>query len=361
MKSNHSITHFELSNFLASGAFFRRADKYFLFAGLRTCSGDGKSQANSVTYYDFYETGKNRKYVADRFYELSRDEFYHLLGGYLEQVLLSSSHQNEYEWTNPREQDFQDSYSRIMTLISQGQITKAVPVGFARCQAEFSLGAQVKALLHLLKLDSALYPYGFWADGVGSIGATPELLFEVEGLQLQTMALAGTLPKGSSTTAADLMKSTKDLYEHQLVVQDLFQVLKSLGSVRFYGPSILELPMLFHLITRFSVELHEEHSASRFVQWLHPTPALGVAPRGYGFRWMQDLPGQEERQGFGAPLLFEFGENKSVCLVSIRQLQWGPFGMKIGAGCGIVKESQFQVEWRELLRKIDSVRQVLGI
>jgi FtsP/CotA-like multicopper oxidase with cupredoxin domain len=59
-----------------------------------------------------------------------------------------------------------------------------------------------------------------------------------------------------------------------------------------------------------------------------------------------------------------------VALVCIRNMMWsrlnqntdGPkIELKIGAGCGLVQDSQLEREWGEVLLKINSVKRILGI
>jgi menaquinone-specific isochorismate synthase len=105
-------------------------------------------------------------------------------------------------------------------------------------------------------------------------------------------------------------------------------------------------------------------TAAEWMKWLHPTPALGVAPRNYGYQWMKALPEQSERQLFGAPICFTFKKQgseqvQSVSLVMIRSVFWSRNFVQVFAGCGIVRESILEKEWQELLAKLDSVDKML--
>lgn len=50
-------------------------------------------------------------------------------------------------------------------------------------------------IFHLIRAPDHLNVYGIWDSRQGVLGATPEILVEIENQTLSTMALAGTLPK----------------------------------------------------------------------------------------------------------------------------------------------------------------------
>lgn len=263
-------------------------------------------------------------------------------------------------WKEPARADFDGAFARVQNLISQGQIDKAVPVVFARASGEVGAARKARWLLEALGAPEVLWPYGFWTADEGVLGVTPETLFRVEGRRLTTMALAGTLAK-SDGSAEDLRRSQKDQHEHRLVVEDVRAQLGSFGHVRVAATEILELPKLWHLKTEIAVELDERAECEALVRRLHPTAALGVYPRQFGWRWMRELPGQTGRARYGAPLTFELGDERALSLVAIRNVQWSGGELSLGSGCGLVKDSRLEAEWIELERKRQSVLHALGM
>lgn len=214
-------------------------------------------------------------------------------------------------------------------------------------------------LLHLLQAPSSLYVHGFWNTDGGLLGATPETLFVIRGKQLTTMALAGTCPKSDSERPS-LLEDPKEREEHDLVTQDIVQVLSAYGRVHSEGPFLLELPTLWHLKTNIELTLQKPVDPRELIRRLHPTPALGVFPRAAGYQWLREEPGQEGRARYGAPFAFIFPD-EVVCLVAIRNLQWNKEESLIGAGGGVVAASELEREWRELRKKRESVKKILGL
>jgi menaquinone-specific isochorismate synthase len=264
-------------------------------------------------------------------------------------------------------QGFSRSFQEIQRRIGQKGLRKAVPVVCSKTASlkVEKLGLRSQLMFKSLKHSAPLVPFGFWTDqGQGILGATPEILFRRKGLQVETMALAGTLAKSAhlqSQDIQDFLKDPKERHEHQLVIDDLQAQLSQLGKVSVGETGVLELPTLFHLWTPLKLELDHSGSDLELMQILHPTPALGVAPRSAGLDWMRDLPDQKDRGLFGGAILFPLGPDESLCLVMIRNLQWENDIYSVRVGCGIVGPSQEEKEWTELQNKTESVFRVLGI
>ncbi len=263
------------------------------------------------------------------------------------------------QWLEPSIEEFQTtSWLEIQKGFSERGLRKAVPVVFARTRGRVSIESVLK---RLVTQPPQLFPYGFWGEQEGMIGATPEILFAVgqNPDNLQTMALAGTRGKGDR--AAELLLSdAKERHEHQLVVDDIKEQLARVGDVRCGETGVLELPSLFHLHTPIEAKLHKRLSLLDLVECLHPTPALGVSPRSLGFLEMKlwDLP--QRRGRFGAPFAAVWPEGMHA-LVAIRNVEWSGEEIRIGSGCGIVPESRLEREWKELALKRESVKRMLGL
>ncbi|MBS1969839.1 MAG: chorismate-binding protein [Bdellovibrionales bacterium] len=266
-------------------------------------------------------------------------------------------------WEPAELESFSASYRTILERIHHGPLRKAVPIVFEKSTETLSPARMIAILKDLLKAPPNLYVFGSWQKGKGILGATPEVLLKQEGHTLKTMALAGTCPKEDAADRTSLLEDAKERHEHDLVVQDIVQSLEIYGKLQTQGPTILELPALFHLKTDIQCEIPSLKDFSFFnaCRALHPTPALGVSPRDYGYEWMKSLPEQRDRRGFGAPWGLSWSKDEALCLVAIRNIQWDPAGSRIGSGCGIVAQSDLKQEWRELFQKRNSVKQALGL
>ena len=95
---------------------------------------------------------------------------------------------------------------------------------------------------------------------------------------------------------------------------------------------------------------------------LHPTPALGVYPRGEaGSAWLAGIDPDGERGRFGAPFGLRWPSGAGRCVVAIRNLQYRAGRLDIWAGCGVVSQSRYEDEWQEVLDKMQAVRALWGV
>ena len=359
MDRQNSITLQSFTNLLATGALLRHEGMWTLIEGPFTPVKNANNPGISVFWPDFYDLENQPLWQGKRTFLLSTQEFKTLCESYLQSQPLTRPQLAGTSWQEPKKEDFAVAVEAMLAKIHRGEIHKAVPAVFARNSQTVNSADLVQMILHLLNAPPSLYVYGFWQNGSGVLGATPEVLFDFSKNVLRTMALAGTAPK-SDTQRTSLLQDPKEMQEHQFVVEDLEKKLSHLGTVTCRGPHILELPTLFHLKTDIEVRCDQTPDFYQLTKDLHPTPALGVAPRAVGYRWMAAYPGQEGRRGFGAPFAF-FQQDRALCLVAIRSLQWDSQESMIGSGCGIVAESELEREWKELFHKRLSVKKILGL
>lgn len=361
MKRQNSITQTDFSNFLQAGALLRYGSDWILGFGGYKLVAPIKNDEISVFCPFFYDIEEAKAVQFQAEARLTRVEFLNLCRQYLETVSDKGHFWDQTEWQDPDMADFAKAFSHTMQLIGQGQIDKAVPYVAAKAKGTLPTVELVKCFLHLAEAPASLHVYGFWTNGEGFVGATPEILFEKKDQAITTMALAGTLAKTSTGRGDNLLKDKKELQENQLVVDDIKQQLRALGRVKTYAAEILDLPTLWHLITHIELTLDEDIPVIDLVKRLHPTPAMGVAPRRFGWRWMREWPQQSTRGHFGSPFLMKVDENHWMCLVAIRNIEWTQSHMFIGSGCGVVKNSELEREWLELFYKRQSVKKILGI
>ena len=131
-----------------------------------------------------------------------------------------------------------------------------------------------------------------WTYGVdGLVGATPEMLIQVEGRTAQARVLAGTLDRrdadglaGSPLEFAErvLAGSEKQRHEHDIAIQSLTTQLAPFSEAMnaHSEPFILELPNVWHLASDVKAELTEVGGPRPHV----PRPDQRPASHGGGLR-----------------------------------------------------------------------------
>lgn len=274
---------------------------------------------------------------------------------------LSKQKQLKNEWNQPSFAQFEETFKEIKKIFDLGMLKKAVPYVFTEADLSFNT-VQVQASLQkslLYASENPVHIYGFWDENEGIFGASPEILFNYtkqEGV-LETVALAGTK---SHTDPNHLMNDEKELLEHRLVIEGIYQSLSHLGTVIREQTQILNLPNLSHLKTPIRLKTAHPMDFRSMVKALHPTPALGAFPKQEGWKWLYAYEQKLPRQRYGAPIGY-VDETFAKCIVGIRNVQWEKKRARIGAGCGVVPESSLTKEWQEIHLKILSIKEMLSL
>lgn len=255
------------------------------------------------------------------------------------------------QFSQPSEEAFIERTKSLLDSIARQEIRKAVPVEF-----EIATSHSNEIPISSLPSSPQLFPYGFWTEEEGMLGATPEILFQLEGLNLKTMALAGT----ASLESPSLLENAKEMHEHRLVIEDIQNSLKPFGEVKIGDTQEKLLPTLKHLFTPIEVSLREAVAPEKLIPALHPTAALGGFPRAEARQWLSEQPEASMRRRFGAPFGYVDGDS-ALFLVAIRNIQRFDEKIWLGSGCGVVEGSQPEREWEELKLKRRSVREMLGL
>ncbi len=270
------------------------------------------------------------------------------------------------EWGQPDEERFAAGYRTLAARLERGSLRKGVPITVmtAPVRAEDAPALFSHLLGRVPSLPPSLSAYGFYRPasetGTGSpeflIGATPEILFDVEGdRRLATMAVAGTRRAGG--TGVNLDESAKDRDEHQTVVDDLIAQLSDWGRPTASAVEVRSFGELEHLAVDIRLEADRALDFEGIARRLHPTPALGVYPRcEEGAAWLAGIDPRGDRRRFGAPFGLRWPSGGGRCLVAIRSLQYHDGRLEIWAGCGVVPQSRYDAEWQEVLDKMHAVR-----
>ena len=262
----------------------------------------------------------------------------------------------EIVWDDLEPEGFARVFAEINEMINRGMIEKSVPVA-AECGRVIGSGEAM--IGNMSRLGAPFYSYG-WSEGDhGFCGGTPELLFELDGRQLNTMALAGTAKEDERDVFA---VDAKEIREHEFVAQTLVAKLSDIGHVKRGDRSIMDLGQLVHFHTSIEVELLASRGIDDLIRRLHPTPALGPLPR--TAETLEMLAEWRERLScpahFGAPFgLLVDGVFRSV--VAIRGVHWQGDQLAIPSGCGVIEASRLVNEWRELRLKREAVKTIFGL
>lgn len=260
-------------------------------------------------------------------------------------------------WRGFDEAGFASSFAKVQDAFRRGELRKAVPAVFESSDRPVDSTERARALRALANLPAGLMPYGFWNETGGVLGASPELLFENDGIEIHTMAVAGTARSGAAPD--EMLDDPKERVEHRVVLDDLVAQLSPLGSVSRGATRLWRIGILSHLRTDLRLAPRTPVAFDDLVARLHPTPAVGTAPRDHWREWTAQLD-CGPRGRFAAPFGLLLPGGTTRCLVAIRNVQWDTDSARCGAGCGLVPESNLQSELAELRLKLAATRGNLG-
>lgn len=230
--------------------------------------------------------------------------------------------------------------------------------------------ARVPPLDHVLEWLAARYPdaavFAVRRPGISLVGASPERLLGLDYGLVVADALAGSAPRATCDDADQLLGGTllgdpKELAEHAVVVREILSALEPLCTalVASHAPSLLRLPNVQHLASHVHGRVRPEVGVFELLERMHPTPAVGGAPRAAALDWLR-RHGEAERGWYtgGVGWLDDAGGDIWVALrcAAVRERT-----ASLYAGAGIVTGSDPAQELRETGWKLQAMLEALAV
>jgi salicylate biosynthesis isochorismate synthase len=208
--------------------------------------------------------------------------------------------------------------------------------------------------------------FAFVRGGTTFLGATPERLVRTSGRRFETVAIAGSVARGSDAAADErfaeaLLASEKDREEHAVVVDglraDLAPIVEDLAIAPV--PEVLRLRRVQHLATAITGTTRDEAGLLALAGRLHPTPAVGGAPRATALEMIDEHEGFD-RGWYAGPIGWLGADGDGELMVALRCGLIAGRTATLFAGCGIVADSQPEREWDESRLKLRTMVDALG-
>src|SRR5579885_1994860 len=197
-------------------------------------------------------------------------------------------------------------------------------------------------------------------------GATPERLICSQDGQLQTIALAGSAPRGATDEedqrlGEELLRSEKNQGEHNIVVATIRDALAALCSKVQVAetPHLLKLKNIQHLETPIVGELLPGRCVLEAIEDLHPTPAVGGFPRLPTLAAIRENE-QLDRGWYAGPIGWIGASGNGEFAVALRSALVNGNEATLFAGCGIVADSNPESEYAESCLKLQVMLRGLG-
>lgn len=267
----------------------------------------------------------------------------------------------------PEAPQWRDSVARLAGAVGRGRLDKAV---LSRRVALTGTGP-IDVAAALSRLGESAPESTLFAVTRGSatfMGATPERLVSLEGRVLRTMAMAGSTRRVSDPTADDelaarLVGSDKEREEHAVVVRMVRDALTPLVEDLLVParPEVERFRHVQHLVTPISGRLRGDVDADvlALVARLHPTPAVGGAPRDLALELIAEEE-PDDRGWYCGPLGWIDRHGDGEFVVALRSGLISGSEATIFAGCGIMADSDPEREWEESATKLLALGSALG-
>lgn len=272
--------------------------------------------------------------------------------------------------TTTREQPAKDEFRRLVGMFSgavgRGRIDKVVLARRVDLRSPVELDVP-NALRRLAALAPESTTYAFRRDGRTFIGATPERLVRTEGRRFRTVAVAGTIRRGADEAedaelARRLLASEKDREEHAIVVAAIREWLTPVADTLEVAPhpGVMTLRFVQHLVTEISGTLPARQGILALAERLHPTPAVGGDPRDTALAMIDEHEGFD-RGWYAGPIGWLGTDGDGELCVALRCGIVDRTKATLFAGCGIVADSDPDLEWEESRIKLRAVVSALGM
>lgn len=231
----------------------------------------------------------------------------------------------------------------------------------------FNQQANIASVIQkLIETQQTSYIFAFESEGDCFVGATPERLVKVEKNNLLSTCLAGTAPRGKTDEedkkiGKHLLMDEKNRQEHEFVVKMIKNaLLKSCKHVEIpKEPVLLALENLQHLYTPVTGQLMEDYTIFNVIEELHPTPALGGTPTKESLAFIREHE-LLDRGWYGAPIGWVDSNRNGEFAVAIRSGLIQGDEASLFAGCGVVADSEPEMEYEETKIKLLPMLNVLG-
>ncbi|MGI6093187.1 MAG: anthranilate synthase component I [Veillonellaceae bacterium] len=219
----------------------------------------------------------------------------------------------------------------------------------------------------LRRLNPSPYMFYFNFGRRQIIGTSPEMLVKVTDGRVETCPIAGTRPRGRTSTedsllAEQLLNDVKEKAEHAMLV-DLGR--NDIGRVSEPGTVMVDQLMqvekfshVMHLVSKVSGKLDYKYTPIAALGACFPAGTVSGAPKVRAMELISDLEREYRGAYAGAVGYLDFQGNIDTC-ITIRTMVIDGTAASIRTGAGIVADSIPENEYQEIRHKAQALFKVL--
>ncbi|MBM3935235.1 MAG: anthranilate synthase component I [SAR202 cluster bacterium] len=211
----------------------------------------------------------------------------------------------------------------------------------------------------LRAINPSPYMYYLQLDDFQIVGASPEMLVQVDRGTVATRPIAGTRPRGKTQeqdlqNEKDLLADEKERAEHIMLVDlgrnDVGRVCRP-GTVKVTDLMVIErYSHVMHIVSHVTGKLRDECTAYDALRACFPAGTLSGAPKIRAMEIIAEFEPEKRGPYGGAVGYFDFTGNMDTA-ITIRTMVVKDGVAHVQAGGGIVFDSVPQTEYEETLHK----------
>ncbi len=261
----------------------------------------------------------------------------------------------DYE-SNFTKNSYMSMVEKVKEYIYAGDVIQAVP---SQRLTRPTSAPPFEIYRTLRTVNPSPYMYYLNLDGFQIVGASPEMLLQVEDGRIATHPIAGTRRRGKDlaedrSLEEELVNNEKERAEHIMLVDlarnDVGRVSQT-GSVNV--PRLMGVDRyshVMHLVSRVEGLLRPDYTPFDAMRACFPAGTLSGAPKIRAMEIISEVEGEQRGPYSGAVGYFSYAGNTDTAL-TIRTLVYKDGVAYIQAGGGIVSDSKPEAEYEETLHK----------
>ena len=318
----------------------------------------------SDVHFTFGSKGMSYQTSLKKGNDSSISEFFKEVQGFIKAKNTRASHYYLDNQSLSKTSTYEQIVKNAVQAIINGAFIKVVP---ARTK-HIPISADFDLIEKYLKLTEA-YPNAFVSlismPETGTwLGATPELLLEVDKSIFKTVALAGTQKRNLDKNISETAWTQKEIEEQAMVSRYIIDCFKKirLRDFKEKGPKTTIAGNLLHLKTEFEVNMDETNFpelGTVMLELLHPTSAIAGMPKEPALAFLLQNEGFERSyySGFLGPVQIE---DKTNLYVNLRCMQLLKESAILYAGAGVTEDSIPEKELEETELKFNTLLNILN-
>ncbi len=258
------------------------------------------------------------------------------------------------------------SVERAKEYIAAGDIIQAV---VSQRLSRPTSAAPLDVYRALRAVNPSPYMYFLQLEDIAVVGASPELLVQVQDRKVDAHPIAGTRKRGATEEEdahleTELREDPKERAEHVMLVDlgrnDVGRVAKA-GTVKV--TQLLDVERyshVMHLVSHVTGELREDLRPVDALRACFPAGTVSGAPKIRAMQLIAEL--EPDRRGPYAGAVGYFGHdgNLDTC-ITIRTILMQDGVAHVQAGAGIVADSVPEAEYEETLNKAGALLRALDV